>query len=66
VNLALEGSDYFDTHHTPDDTIDRIERKRINQTAAAYVTFTYLAAELDGDYRQKLVAEGQGTATGSN
>lgn len=66
VNLALEGSDYFDTHHTPDDTIDRIERKRINQAAAAYSVFTYLAAELDGDYRQNLVAEGQSATPASN
>jgi len=65
VNLALEGSDYFDTHHTPDDTIDRIERKRLNQTAAAYTVFAYLAAELDGDYRQAQVADAPNTASGN-
>lgn len=66
VNLALEGSDYFDTHHTPDDTLDRIERKRLNQATAAYAAFTYLAAELDGDYRQNQVAGSQNTAPASN
>lgn len=66
VNLALEGSDYFDTHHTPDDTLDRIERKRINQATAAYAAFTYLAAELDGDYRQKTIASTVGAAPASN
>ena len=52
VTLDLDGTDYFDFHHTPDDTLDKITPARINQSAAAYVVFTYLAAELDGDYRK--------------
>ena len=53
VTLQLDATDYFDFHHTPDDTFDKIDPKRINQTTAAYAVFTYLAAELDGDYREK-------------
>jgi carboxypeptidase Q len=53
VTLKLDGTDYFDFHHTPDDTLDKIDSKRINQSAAAYTIFTYLAAELSGDYRAK-------------
>jgi hypothetical protein len=56
VTLELDGSDYFDLHHTPDDTFDKIKPERINQSTAAYVVFTYLAAELDGDYRAKVSA----------
>jgi hypothetical protein len=52
VTLELDGTDYFDFHHTPDDTFDKIKPERINQSTAAYVVFTYLAAELDGDYRK--------------
>ncbi len=51
--LKLDGTDYFDFHHTPNDTLDKIESKRLNQSAAAYTVFTYLAAELSGDYRAK-------------
>jgi carboxypeptidase Q len=51
ANLELDATDYFDFHHTADDTFDKIEQKRINQTTAAYVVFTYLAAELGGYYR---------------
>ncbi|WP_454560513.1 M20/M25/M40 family metallo-hydrolase [Parapedomonas caeni] len=51
VNLELDGTDYFDTHHTPDDVLNRIEPARISQTSAAYAIYTYLAAELEGDYR---------------
>lgn len=55
VTLKLDGTDYFDFHHTPNDTLDKIESKRLNQSAAAYTVFTYLAAELSGDYRAKPV-----------
>jgi carboxypeptidase Q len=51
VTLALDATDYFDLHHTPDDTVDKVKPERINQTTAAFAVFTYLAAELDGDYR---------------
>jgi carboxypeptidase Q len=51
VTLRLDATDYFDLHHTPDDTVDKIKPERINQSTAAYVIFTYLAAELDGNYR---------------
>lgn len=51
ATLELDASDYFDFHHTPDDTFDKIQPERINQSTAAYAVFAYLAAELDGDYR---------------
>jgi len=56
VTLELDGSDYFDFHHTADDTFDKIKPERINQSTAAYAVFTYLAAELGGDYREKISA----------
>jgi hypothetical protein len=56
ATLDLDGTDYFDLHHTADDTIDKVKPERINQSAAAYIAFTYLAAELDGDYRQPAAA----------
>ena len=59
VTLALDGSDYFDFHHTADDTLDKVKPERINQSTAAYVAFTYLAAELDGDYRKPASAVSQ-------
>lgn len=56
VTLELDGNDYFDFHHTPDDTFDKIKAERINQSTAAYAVFTYLAAELGGDYRAEISA----------
>lgn len=42
--LALDGLDYFDLHHTANDTFDKIEPARINQSTAVYATWTWLAA----------------------
>jgi hypothetical protein len=56
ITLKQDGMDYFDFHHTPDDTLDKIEPVRINQSAAAFTVFAHLAAELDGDYRAKASA----------
>lgn len=53
VTLQLDGLDYFDFHHTSDDTFDKVKLERINQSAAVYAVFTYLAAELGGDYHAK-------------
>jgi Zn-dependent M28 family amino/carboxypeptidase len=44
-DLDLRGDDYFDLHHTPDDTFDKIEPARINQAAAAYAVFAWMAAQ---------------------
>jgi Zn-dependent M28 family amino/carboxypeptidase len=51
--LKLDGTDYFDIHHTADDTLDKVKPERINQSTAAFTVFAYLAAELGGDYRVK-------------
>lgn len=56
VSLELDGNDYFDYHHTPDDTLDKIDPKRLNQATAANAVFAYMAAELEGDYRPEAAA----------
>lgn len=43
--LSLKADDYFDLHHTADDTFDKIEPARINQAAAAYAVFAWMAAQ---------------------
>jgi hypothetical protein len=49
--LEQDGRDYFDFHHTPDDTFDKIELAPVQQNVAAWAAFTYLAAELDWNWR---------------
>jgi Zn-dependent M28 family amino/carboxypeptidase len=43
--LNLKSDDYFNYHHTPDDTFDKIEAARINQATAAYAVFAWMAAQ---------------------
>jgi isoaspartyl peptidase/L-asparaginase-like protein (Ntn-hydrolase superfamily) len=45
ANLDLETSEYFRFHHTPNDTLDKINPELLNKTAAAYTVFAYLSAE---------------------
>lgn len=47
ADLNQNGLLYFDLHHTPDDTLDKIDPADIQQNVAAYATFAYLAAESD-------------------
>ncbi|MUV15667.1 M20/M25/M40 family metallo-hydrolase [Lysobacter sp. HX-5-24] len=48
--LRQDGTDYFDYHHTPDDTLDKIDPKALAQNVAAYAVFAYLAADAQGDF----------------
>ncbi len=43
-NLAQDGTDYFDLHHTADDTLDKVDPQALAQNVAAYVVFAYVAA----------------------
>ena len=49
--LAQDGSDYFDLHHTPDDTLDKVDPESLAQNVAVWVVATYLTAEADVDFR---------------
>jgi len=52
VTPGQDGTDYFDYHHTPDDTFDKIGPEALRQNVAVYAAFTYLAAEMDWDFRK--------------
>lgn len=45
--LRQDGTDYFDYHHTADDTLDKIVPAELKQNIAAWAVVTYFAAELD-------------------
>jgi hypothetical protein len=50
VDLAQDGSDYFDHHHTADDTLYAIDPEALRQNVAAWATFAYLAADSDWEF----------------
>ena len=50
--LAQDGLDYFDLHHTPDDTLDKVNPHQLDQNVASYLVFLWLAANTDADFRK--------------
>ena len=51
VSLYQSGWDYFDLHHTPDDTLDKVDPEKLRQNVAAWAAMIYMASEMDGDFR---------------
>ena len=51
ATLKQNGWDYFDLHHTANDTFDKIKPDDIAQNVAAYAAFAWMAANLDGHFR---------------
>ncbi|MEM9168053.1 MAG: M20/M25/M40 family metallo-hydrolase [Pseudomonadota bacterium] len=51
VSLRQDGWDYFDLHHTPDDTFDKVALDDLRQNVAAWAAFLYMASEMDGGFR---------------
>ena len=45
VGLSQDGTYYFDLHHTPDDTLDKVDREELRQNVAAW---TAMLAVLSG------------------
>ena len=61
VTPGQNGMDYFDYHHTPDDTFDKIKPEEFRQNVAVYAAFTYIAAETGWDFRKQPELNSQGT-----
>jgi hypothetical protein len=51
VELLQDGTDYFDLHHTPNDTLDKVAPDALDQNVAAYAAFTYLVANSSATFR---------------
>jgi hypothetical protein len=45
VDLNQSGLRYFDTHHTPDDTLDRVDPEQLRQNVAAWTTMLAIVAD---------------------
>ena len=43
--LHQDGTDYFDYHHTADDTLDKVDANKLKQNTAAYAVFALMAAD---------------------
>ncbi|BED87648.1 peptidase M28 [Pseudoalteromonas sp. MM1] len=52
--LAQDGTDYFDYHHTADDTLDKVTPAKLRQNTAAYAVFALMAADAKTTIKPKL------------
>ena len=51
LSLMQNGTDYFDLHHTPDDTFDKVKPEHMRQNLAVWTVFTYIAAQWPGSFK---------------
>ena len=51
IDLQQDGTKYFDLHHTPDDTLDKIDKGELRQNVAAWVATLALVANYEGDLK---------------
>lgn len=47
-DLDTDASPYFDLHHTPNDTFDKVDPLLVRRNVACYATIAWLAADLPG------------------
>jgi carboxypeptidase Q len=45
IDLRQDGSEYFDIHHTANDTLDKVDPDALKQNVAAWVTLAWFMAE---------------------
>jgi Zn-dependent M28 family amino/carboxypeptidase len=50
ADLAQDGTDYFDRHHTANDTLYAIDPEALRQNVAAWAVFLYLVADSDWEF----------------
>ena len=48
IDLQQDGSRYFDLHHTPDDTLDKIDKAQLRQNVAVWTTVLQITANYKG------------------
>ena len=44
LNLQQDGTRYFDLHHTPEDTLDKIDKAQLQQNVAAWTAMLAVVA----------------------
>jgi carboxypeptidase Q len=51
IDLQQDGTRYFDLHHTPDDTLDKIDKTEMRQNVAAWAATLALISTYEGDLK---------------
>ncbi|OYU69786.1 MAG: peptidase M28 family protein [Alphaproteobacteria bacterium PA2] len=56
VDFDQDASRYFDLHHSADDTLDKVDPKKLAQNVAVWAAFLRVTANSDIDFRKSAVA----------
>jgi carboxypeptidase Q len=57
IDLQQDGTRYFDLHHTPDDTLDKIDPAQMRQNVAAWTVMLSVMANSDAELAPPLTTE---------
>lgn len=52
ISPDLDGSNYFDVHHTANDTLAQVDPAAVRQSTAAFAAAIWLAAQYPGDWQR--------------
>ena len=50
LDPRLDGTNYFDVHHTANDTLAKVDPAALRQAVAAYAVSVWLGAQYSGDW----------------
>ena len=50
LGLSPDGTEYFDYHHTADDTLDKVDPDDLSQHVAAFATTAWVALHIEDDF----------------
>ena len=48
--MVHDATRYFDNYHSADDTLDKVDRKKLAKCVAAYAVAAFVAAEVEGGF----------------
>ncbi|WP_209347293.1 M28 family peptidase [Pontixanthobacter sp. CEM42] len=57
IDLQQDGSRYFELHHTPDDTLDKIDPAQLRQNVAVWTQVTGILANYEGSIKGPIKGE---------
>ncbi len=53
ITLMQNGWDYFDLHHTSNDTVDKIKKEDMRQNLATWASMVWMLANIDGPLKEE-------------
>jgi hypothetical protein len=52
IEPGLDGTKYFDVHHTANDTMEQVDPQALRQAVAAFATSVWLGSQYSGSWER--------------